>query len=318
MREAQGGLPQRDAYEPVQGATLADVASHVKLPDPTQSPNILLAVAPCRSGTTTQLRVFAQAGMQAHYQPLKAVLRSLMHGEQREYEIPAASNLFIKETIGPYTQTESEFNPVEVLLLAGYPKDKLHVLVEMREPLSTLASWYEMFSFNRDRETLFQNFMTAYRTVGQTRTRAIDQGVPVTTYVYEAQRDNEPAKAVSRLFADLGLPYSDSVVRGWENLPSFGTVESGIYFPPEPEIYSARSFHDTASTATELGYFPKSSASLDREVPEAQARTLRQSDIPAIYDQMKKAAERQLHLRIRRSQEMQDYTRRHRRTGSSQ
>lgn len=314
--EGQRGLPQRDAYEPVAGVTLAEVASHVQLPIPGQRSRIFLAIAPCRSGTTTQLRVFAEAGMQAHYQPLKAVLRSLMHGEQREYEVPAAQNVFIKETIGPYTQTESQFDPLEVLLLAGYPKDKLHVIVEMREPLSTLASWYEMFSFNRDREALFQNFMTAYRTVAQIRARAIEQGVPTSTYVYEAQRDNDPSKAVSRLFAGLGLPYSDRVVKDWENLPPFGTPESGIYFPPEPEIYSARSFHDAASTALSLGYYPKSHASIDREIPEAQVRILKSSDIPSIYDQMKKGVERQLHLRIRKSQEIPEYNRRHRRTGS--
>lgn len=140
-----------DPYEPNRGVTTDDVASYIQLPTKGQLPTIFLAVAPCRSGTTTQLRVFATAGMEAYYQPLKATLRCLMHNLFDKFIIPAREQIFIKETIGPYTETEARLNPLEVLLKAGYPPEKIRLIPEMREPLSTLASWQEQFSFDRDK-----------------------------------------------------------------------------------------------------------------------------------------------------------------------
>lgn len=120
---------------------------------PRECPDIILAVAPCRSGTTAQLRVFAQNGIPAIYQPIKAILRGIMAGEKNYFVIPTDTDrLFIKETLGPYTKGESTINPLEVLLEAGVSTKKISIITMMREPLSDVSSWIEQFSFGAERE----------------------------------------------------------------------------------------------------------------------------------------------------------------------
>ena len=82
-------------------------------------------------------------------------------------------------------------------------------------------------------------------------------------YLYEVQRDTDPANAAAGLFSSLQLVYTESVVAGWDRLPQFGTAESRIFYPLEPSLYHTDSQHDVAATSQRLGYTKKDVRSID-------------------------------------------------------
>lgn len=290
---------RNDLYEPVPGVTLDDVARRIHF-DKDNVPMLYLAVAPCRSGTTAQLRIFANAGMDAHYQPLKAVLRGLMHGETPEFTIPSASEkpaVFIKETLGPYTQTESQFDPVQVLLQADYPADKIRLIVEMREPLSTFASWVENFSHDTSPDTLADNFITAVGTVQGIYERARKQGIEAVTFVYEAIRDNEPNDASESLLRKMGVSIDD----GSEG------QQSRIIFAEEPAMYDLPKFHKRFREEATLKYFPKSADAINTHVSSEQAKRLLSAKVHFFYDILRRNTEETLGIPISNNNELESY-----------
>lgn len=270
-----------DQKEPVRGITTEHVARRISF-DPDAAPTIYLAVAPCRSGTTAQLRPFAQRGIDAHYQPLKAIERRLMHRDTSAvFTIPSSKEkeaILIKETIGPYTQTESQFNPLDALLHAGYPAEKIKLLVEMRDPLNTLASWMENFSHITSRDALTANFITSVQTVSGIYESANTQGIETVPFVYESLRDNKPENALASLLGELGV--SAPVI------PEIN-VNDYIFFAEEPAMYSPPRLHEKFKEEESLKYFPKSEKSLKREISAQQRRALINAGIPTFYEKLR-------------------------------
>ncbi len=166
-------------------------------------PEIILSISPCRSGTTALLRVFGSAGLESHYQPLKNILRWRMQGEEMRWGLPRAARLYLKETLGPYTLQEAQFDPLAALLQAGVPAGRLRVFVAGRVPLNCWASWTGWWGGR----TCVEIFIEAYRTTEMIRRRALALGIPATVFAYEAIRDNGGELAISRLFARLGVDF---------------------------------------------------------------------------------------------------------------
>ena len=296
------------AFERTSQVSADTISSHIKIPRVGSLPRILLAVAPCRSGTTVQLRMFSAAGIPSYYQPLKAIMRREAQGMVGDFEIPQEDTIFIKETLGPYSHAESTFNPLDVLLQAGYPKDKITLLIEMREPLSTLTSWIEAdLSLRENRTALFANFITAYQTIPQILQQAQDSEVQFVPYLYEVQRDTDPANAAVGLFSSLHLVYTDSVVAGWEQLPQFGTPESRIFYPPEPSLYHNDSQHDVAAASQRLTYTKKDAQSIDDTLLPAEVAIIEQEGLPVIYEQMRELVATVLGIQIQPSTEVEQY-----------
>src|SRR5438270_13871686 len=96
-----------------------DVLRHIQVEDPSHIPLIVLAIAPCRSGTTASLRVYAESGILAYSQPIKGILRHLAKGKPAgrlcTWRIPAEDYLYIKETSGPFNEQESTLDPLRVI-----------------------------------------------------------------------------------------------------------------------------------------------------------------------------------------------------------
>ena len=99
----------------------------------------------CRVGSTALTNLFGIAGIPALYQPVKTMARHrLLGGEPQIWSPPRASehpHIFSKEMAGPYLVAETIFNPLNMMIAAGYPPEKLHLLVLDREPYASLASW---------------------------------------------------------------------------------------------------------------------------------------------------------------------------------
>jgi len=296
------------AFERTSQISVDMISSHVKIPLAGSLPRIILAVAPCRSGTTVQLRMFSAVEIPSYYQPLKAIMRREAQGMEGDFEIPPEDTIFIKETLGPYSHAESIFNPLEVLLQAGYPKEKVTLLIEMREPLSTLTSWMEAdLSLRENRTALFANFITAYKTIPKILQQAQEGEFQFLPYLYEVQRDTDPANAAARLFSCLQLVYTDSVVAGWEHLPQFGTAESRIFYPLEPSLYYNDPQHDVAATSKGLGYTKKDEQSIDDTLLPGEVAIIEQEGLPVIYERMRELVANVLGIHIQPSNEVEQY-----------
>lgn len=291
-----------------------------KISVPRDCPDIIVAVGPCRSGTTAQLRVFAQASVDAYYQPIKAILRDLEHGKESSFTIPR-STLFIKETVGPYTQDESTLDPVQILLEAGVPKERLHVVAMMREPLATIASWMrvsaavEEFFTSAEAETLIKNAITTYATVNEIAERCQKQGIATTVFVQESLRDNSPEIVVKHLLERVGLPFSSRSVRGWNGLAEMGAPRSRItFFPRESAPYQdvgSALIHEKVTESDGLRFFPKSPGSVDRNLTAIQVEQLEKGGVFSLYERFRRACQKDLRLAIAPSRELTDFKRRH-------
>lgn len=267
--------------------------------DPNRVSPIILSVSPCRSGTTVLLRVFGSAGVQAHFQEIKNVLRWQLQGQEAKWSIPQKTDVrvFLKETLGPYTEAESGFNPLDVLLAAGFPPAKLQVLIVGRTPLSTWASWYHWWG----QVTSVDQFILSYETTELIRHQARHQGLPVTTLVYEAIRDNGVEMVVRRLFERLDVPFSPTTVKEWQALPPFGAPGSNIVFPIEPPIFVVPGIHEPAIKADGLVY-----SSRERDIAQLKAQDVRrigQATLASTYEKWRLACVQNLHLSIERDQD---------------
>ncbi len=302
---------QTDPYQKVASVSLEDIVRRVFVPQMT--PDIFLLVGPCRSGTTAQAKVFRALGILSHHQPLKSVLRCLLQGQEETYTLPTEPRLLMRETIGPYTLTESSFDPVAVLLRAGVPREKLHVILMIREPLSTLTSWQEFFLSKRDPEILASNFIHAYRTMQLIRQEAQASGLHVLHYVYETLRDHDPALVNEQLFSRLGMEISYRNI-DWTRLAPFASTDEHVSIPTDPAVYALPQFQglrERESDTSTLQYAAKSITAIDRAVTSQQVASMLDAGIPEIYEELRKACEADLHISVKRSSEISDYQSRH-------
>lgn len=106
--------------------------------DPNRCPHILYFLGPARSGSTAFGMVMAQMPNVycSYFQPHKNGLR---HGEP--IIIPPVEEKWVvmKDTLGP-KYPEELFNPIEMLLEAGVPKEKISVILTLRNPFNCFGS----------------------------------------------------------------------------------------------------------------------------------------------------------------------------------
>lgn len=232
----------------------SEVVERLKLDNIDKVAPLIVAVSPCRSGSTALVRVFAASGVCSHYQEIKNILRWRMLNREMMWQIPEDQEVhFLKETLGPYRMPEAALNPIEILLEAGYPKEKLSLLVFGRTPLATWHSWLQYWSEN----TSLNNYIETYLTTERTRQYAISNGVHTVTMVYEAYRDNLPAVVIKKLLAKFNIGFTKHSSENWHELPRFGEPGSNIHIPDEPKEYFAVGTRDRVKQANEISYFSR-------------------------------------------------------------
>jgi hypothetical protein len=215
-------------------------------------PTLYCAWGRCRVGSTALTNLFGIAGIPSYFQPVKVVLRQLLVGATAlPWDIPAAKDhphIFSKEMAGPYVMAENLFQPLEPLLMAGYPAAKMHFIMLDRDPASSLASWLEKWSDRVPHDKLIQNYVIATLNTQRVESYAARHGIPVTHYVYEASK--EPTASVRILFDRLGLAsrFDESAVTDWKERGQIESKNSGITFLSEPKVYTVAGIHgsDTA------------------------------------------------------------------------
>jgi hypothetical protein len=203
----------------------------------------------CRVGSTALTNLFGIAGIPAFYQPVKTMARyRLLATEPQEWHPPQASDhpyIFSKEMAGPYLLCETLFNPLEILTAAGYPPEKLHLLVLDRDPFQSLASWVARWSEKIPRARLVEHFVISSLQVHPKSAHARAHGIAVTHFVYEASR--RPLEAIEALFCRLGISryFRPGVVQDWNERGALDSKKSAISFPEEPPVYVVPGLHSS-------------------------------------------------------------------------
>jgi hypothetical protein len=229
----------------------SEVVSHLRgvfdRTDPCDLPHLYYGCGRARGGSTALTNVFGVAGIPSYYQPVKSVLRHVLNNTKApEWDIGGGpKHVFAKETFGPYTLAECLFQPVDMLVSAGYPAHKIDLIAFDREPMSALASWIAKWSGRVPVERLVFHFVLAGLNVQRVMRSAKLHGIRTTTYVYELSKD--PVFAVGKLFDRLAIPslFSAAAVTGWHEGGDLASERSSIIFPDEPDIYHVPGLHSS-------------------------------------------------------------------------
>lgn len=218
-------------------------------------PMLYFACGKARVGSTALSNLFGMTGMPSYYQPLKAILRDALVGHPlTPWIVPSADdepNIFCKETIGPYVLAESLFNPLQLLVEAGYPLQRLHLIMLDREPASSLASWLDKLKSRASENTLLQHYVVAALSAARVASYAKRLGIPVTHYVYEVSK--EAISSVRVLFNRLGLSssFAENAVTSWREPGQDGDEvqanNARVIFPSEAAIYRVPNLHTSDS-----------------------------------------------------------------------
>ncbi|OPZ01042.1 hypothetical protein A5906_22575 [Bradyrhizobium sacchari] len=247
---------------------------------PEDFPTLYCAWGRCRVGSTALTNLFGVAGIPSYFQPVKGVLRHRLVGDAGEpWAVPAAAeqpHVFSKEMAGPYVLAESLFLPLQPLIEAGWPADKLHMIMLDRDPASSLASWLEKWSDRVSEDRLIQNYVISTLNAQRVESYARRHGVPVTHYVYEASKD--ATGSVRKLFERLGLAtrFTETAVTDWKERGQIESKGSGVTFLNEPKIYTVVGLH---GSDTAYRYRSRKTASLS----EAQLEVIGRYGIDDIY-----------------------------------
>ena len=247
---------------------------------PEDFPTLYCAWGRCRVGSTALTNLFGVAGMPSYFQPVKVVLRHRLLGNPGEpWAAPTAASqphIFSKEMAGPYVLAESLFLPLQPLIEAGWPAEKLHMIMLDRDPASSLASWLEKWSDRVPEDRLIQNYVISSLNALRVESYARRHGVPVTHYVYEASKD--ATGSVRKLFDRLGLGerFIESAVTDWKERGQIETKGSGVTFLSEPKIYTVVGLH---GSDTAYRYRSRKTASLS----EAQLQVIGRYGIDEMY-----------------------------------
>lgn len=243
-------------------------------------PMLYFACGKARVGSTALSNLFGMTGMPSYYQPLKAILRDALVGQPlTPWVVPSASDapdIFSKETIGPYVLAESLFNPLQLLIEAGYPRHRLHLIALEREPASALASWLDKLISRAPETTLLQHYVIAALSAARITDYARREGVAVTHYVYEVSK--EATSSVRVLFDRLGLSssFTEKVVTSWREPGQVQANNARVIFPSEATIYKVPNLHTSDSA---YRYQRRATASLS----EAQLDILERCGVNDAY-----------------------------------
>jgi len=227
------------------------LAAGLRNRDPADLPTIIYAWGKARVGSTALTNLFGLAGIPAYYQPVKAIVRQVLMGcDGPPWTLPSRrlhSHIFAKETAGPYSVAECLYMPLQALLDAGYPPNKLRLIMLDRDPTDSLASWLDKWSDRLPARRLEEHHILASLNAIRVEIQARRAGIPITHYVYEASR--EPVQAARALFQRLGLAdrFASAAVTDWQDRGNLDSTDCGIIYPNEPDVFDMPELHGTAT-----------------------------------------------------------------------
>jgi hypothetical protein len=216
---------------------------------PESFPHLVCISGKCRTGSTALTNLFGIAGVPAYYQPVKTILRHrVLSGPGMPWDPPDAAEepvIAAKEMTGPYSVAECLFNPLECLTEAGYPSDRLHLLLLDRDPYESFSSWLTKWSDRLSRDDLLSHFVLSSVNAELLHDYAVEREIDTVTYVYALSR--WPHEAMSALFdrLSIGQRFHAGVVDDWGARGAIESERSAVVFPDEPEVYRFAGLHSS-------------------------------------------------------------------------
>jgi hypothetical protein len=253
MLEADGSYQTRTMrFDDLMRDVVACLADGLKRRGSDEFPTFHYAWGKSRVGSTALANLFGVAGLPSFYQPVKAVMRQCLKGEPGvplvPHDVAQHAHIFAKETAGPYMLAECLIIPFQAMLEAGYPADKLRLIILDREPASSLASWINKLSCRVPEKLLVRHYVLATLNTVRVENYLKRMGVAVTHYVHEASK--EPTESARALFARLGLTdrFKTDAVTDWRGMGA-ELKDAKVVFPTEPKIYDVPGLHASSGTA---------------------------------------------------------------------
>jgi hypothetical protein len=242
-----------------------DIVPRIRLSRPEKCPPLTLIVGPCRSGTTAVLRAAAATGHRAYFQPVKRILRQASVGRPEDFVVdPGTERIVVKETFGPFLPAEARFDPVALLAAAGYPVERVNLVVLLRHPVDTYLSWQRLYRagpLSTDVDTSV--FVTAFR---HTVRVYEDARVPVTAFVPDGITMLDEATALANLFHRTGLAYGPAAV-AWHTHAA-RPLDELIERQPEPDEFRAPGALDGVRGADRYRFIARGTGAAGTGVPD--------------------------------------------------
>ncbi len=317
-------------YEPTDNPLdqyYSEIASRTQWDKGNPTP-IVFTVGTARVGSTASLNLFRGStvidsndnvnAIPVAYQHFKAGLRHAMlnwnENSEWSFQIPKVPLFYMKDTIGPYTQKESEYNPLKVFEKMGYPKDKLFVNFLYRNPLDVFSSWVDKWGEIIPRDSLLTNFIIASNTLKDIHKDIESSGIPYASMVYESIRDNAPLAVADSLFMQINKAYegsegiriaaTENTTENWERLDREG------WHPDQPRVYELphvdSRVHQEARTKTSWSYRNKTTDELTKFLHPDEVIKIESEGIFDIYDYFRDDTQRTLGLSVEGSSSLKD------------
>ncbi len=282
-----------------------NIANSIKIPKNFGS-KIVLGIGHCRSGSTFTMRLMGCSQVKSFHQPLKTILRWQMQNRLYNWIVPSDNAIYVKETIGPYTNIESSFDPIQVILrIKGIDLDNIHLIYLVREPQQTLASWINEWAGVVKPKQLIINFILSYITLQNSRNTAMS--IFGRNNVHDLAYDLNSKILWEKLFSKIGFK-NTPVVSNWSKYPPMGENGSNVYFPPYGQKFVEDMKHDVPqifrkSMASHKNADEKNGIDINiytqedlSKIPIEYIELLKQFQIECIYNEVKKSCIKQLDL----------------------
>lgn len=177
-----------------------EVVSHILLPKEGKTPQILCWAGPGRCGSTALLLLMAgvEEINRGYYQPLKTIIR---YGGP-DFQLYGDDGLVVtKEVFGPRVDQEY-YDPVRILLKAGVPLENIRIIMMLRDPIVSFASWYHFTGNDSNPE----RFAQAQQHTIKLYQNYLEIGITVVPFVYELLEMGE-INILKALFKKLGVNF---------------------------------------------------------------------------------------------------------------
>lgn len=310
----------KQIYEPVERPIenyYAEIAERTRW-NRNNPPYIVFGLGTARTGTTASLNVFRGSIVEDRngithqipvaYQHFKAGLRHAMLGWQEnenwEFQIPDEPVFYMKDTIGPYTQKESQYNPLKIFDYMGYPKNKLFTIFYYRDPLDILSSWIDKWGSIVPRDILVSHFIIASKTLVAAKDEIETQGLDHATFLYECIRDNTPKGSANALFDRINQSIGQTRIISTETTTSnWDRIDRMGWKPDQPHIYEIpridNRVHHDARTKTSWEYRKKTSEELAGFLLPDEVSRLKDAGLENIYETFRLDTRQTLELQLR-------------------
>ena len=201
-------------------------------------PTVVVGGGKCRVGSTALTNLFGIAGVHAYYNPIKTAIRHFVLDSPGEaWILPQRDEhkfIFAKEMAGPYHLADCTVNPLQILVEAGYPTDRIELVALDRDPYRALDSWLNIWGHLIPHERLAQHYVLSALNAVRIKRYAAQVGIRVSNYVYEASRI--PGNVIDKLFTRLGIQdrFCEDMVENWNEKGALASEHSKIIFPTLP------------------------------------------------------------------------------------